>query len=352
MKAVLYHTIYDANPYGHGGEKRTAQLREMFLNKDIEIIDFKPDLKYRLSLRYLFMALNVIISMYGLNEWKSLLSFFRFWKYLSIVIPQLESFFHSDVDTFIWESTKDYYYYLPFLAKKHNKKLIAYPHNLESLVPGENSIIFNRKLPEKFNREIKVLGMCDEVYTISREECLFLKLFNINAFYYPYYPPKVFEEVLLDIKRKRNFRDNGKEIQILMLGSAINPPTREGMENRINFFQILTLENIKLKIGGYGTHHLKDKIKNKNIILLGELSSEQLYEEMINTDALLIFQPATTGALTRIREFLIAGIPVIANEDSGRSYYEDKDIFIYRDDEHLCAILDLKENFKNVENGN
>ena len=46
----------------------------------------------------------------------------------------------------------------------------------------------------------------------------------------------------------------------------------------------------------------------------------------METDALVINQAATSGALTRIVEHLIAGIPVMASFGAARDYFYSKDV--------------------------
>lgn len=50
---------------------------------------------------------------------------------------------------------------------------------------------------------------------------------------------------------------------------------------------------------------------------------------MIKCDALLVNQPPTTGALTRVTEFLLAGIPVIMNVQSAHSHFNMEGVTIY-----------------------
>jgi hypothetical protein len=66
---------------------------------------------------------------------------------------------------------------------------------------------------------------------------------------------------------------------------------------------------------------------------------------MINTKAVLINQLSSSGALTKIIEFLIAGIPVICNSSSARSYYDFNGIVTFDNfnelNNVLCAPLNI-----------
>jgi hypothetical protein len=347
MNRILHHTIYSPNPFGHGGEKRTAQLIEIFDEVHAERVELKlNDTKGKNSYFSFFKSFVTIISTYQIFRFKSVRIFLRFLKRLTLEYKIIREFFGTGDKLFVWESTKDMYYYLPRLAKDNNKRVVALPHNLESLVPDQKSYLTGELPPNGYSAEIHALKHCDAVFCISREETLLLKLFGVHAFYLPYYPTKEVEEYLLTIRRKRELRAVGKVKQILLMGSAINPPTRLGMESRIAFFNQNNPTNAELRVMGYGTDVLKDFIdESKCIKLLGELSIDDLETELLNADALLIHQPATSGALTRIVEMLLAGIPVLVNEDSARSYFGADGVLIYDNDGQLLDYLS-QSNFK------
>lgn len=338
MKKVLYHTIYPENQWGHGGEKRTAQLKEILSGNNIECK--YPDYHDKSSfISILKCALSLTLTVRLLTI-KSIISFLKYFKNFATQISSLDIFLRQEETVFIWESTSDIYYYLPCWARKKNKVVIAIPHNLESLVPGKKSKLTGKTSPYGFNMEIKVLRQCDVVFAISREETLMLKLFGVNALHLPYYPPREVEEFLLSIREQRQSRFKNKNRQILLLGSVINPPTCIGIMNRIHFIQENNFNTIKFRIAGYGTDQVQFVIPYlNNIQFIGEISKEQLKEELLLTDALLIHQPASTGALTRIIEFLIAGIPIIANEESARNYQGMDGIYIYENDTRCIELI-------------
>jgi hypothetical protein len=72
---------------------------------------------------------------------------------------------------------------------------------------------------------------------------------------------------------------------------------------------------------------------------LGSIGDDQLEKLLLEVDMILIHQPPTTGALTKIPEMLIAGIPVLANFSSARNYYNTNGLFIYDNDITFYEIL-------------
>jgi glycosyltransferase involved in cell wall biosynthesis len=190
--------------------------------------------------------------------------------------------------------------------------------------------------------EVNMLKRCCQVFAISKEDTLLLSQFGIKATYLPYYPPSETLKSLFQIRKirrqKQNKTKDGKKI--LLLGSVVNPPTKEGMKNRINFFNQQRDGNYEIIVAGFETDQLKSmSVSSGNIRFYGELTNEQLFNLLSEVDVLLIHQPATSGALTRIVETLIAGIPVLVNFTGARNYYGTDGVYIYNNDEQLVNYL-------------
>ena len=62
---------------------------------------------------------------------------------------------------------------------------------------------------------------------------------------------------------------------------------------------------------------------------------------LIEVDGIIIYQPPTTGALTRIPEMLLAGIPVYANFDAARNYFNVDGVIQYHSFEELLNVLSM-----------
>jgi hypothetical protein len=75
----------------------------------------------------------------------------------------------------------------------------------------------------------------------------------------------------------------------------------------------------------------------------GSVSSDELNKILTTTKAVLIHQLAGVGALTRIPEMLIAGVPVIANGNACRSSFEYDGIYHYEDQTELKEMLSKSE---------
>ena len=344
-KKVLRQAIFDSDFFGHGGEKRTAQISDLLSANNIEYVLVPGLVKQKISLVLLKnLVLSALINIQIIFKLRSIGSFMKMSKRIyhsALIINSLEKLSNFDSTIFLWEGTKPENYIYPAYFKRLKFKVIGLPHNLESLVPGQLSEITNKKSPSWLLEEIEMLKLCDIVFTISREENLLLKQFGIDAQYLPYFPAGELYNRLLEVRSNRIGKKAIKTVKkLLMLGSIINVPTRLGMINRIEWFINSKYENYKLGIAGYSTDELKDIITDSdNIILYGSLSNNQLYEIFSEVDAVLIHQVASSGALTRIPEILIAGIPVLINSESARSNYNIDGLNIYENDIELNEYL-------------
>lgn len=338
---IYRFSIFKSDQFGHGGEKRTAQISEI-LSKHGYTFEYVPLKTEKIHfLKFLKVAIYsfslIIRSLFSLRIIPSI-KFLKLFKKLTLKTYQINRI--NSGTLLLWEATRSEYAILVPLFKRKKLKIIALPHNLESLVPGQRSNLSNKKSPYWQFEEIRLLKACDSVLTISREENLLLNQCGVESNYLPYYPSEKVREFYLRIRGNRTGKAlKIKNKQLLMLGSLNNPPTKYGMIDRITFFR----NNpgiCKLIVAGYYTQELKEIIpETGDITLLGEITIMELSKILSVIDAVLIHQPASSGSLTRIVELSIAGIPVICNPVSARNYYHLNNITIYHSDKELKKIL-------------
>lgn len=338
---TVHNSKFTPNPFGDGGSKRTAQIVELLRDNDINYIDDSFILPKSLSpaelLNLSFRAFVFIGKSVGWKRYPSLKSKINAIKYIALRLPVIYDKYVGQDVTFIWESTISGNYGYPYLMKAAGARIVAFPHNLESLVPTQIDSQTKKEAPAWLLEEIERLSLCDTVYAISKEECWLLRQFGINASYLPYYPPREAKEYFIGIRDKRESRSANEKHKFLLLGSATNPPTRNGMQKLVNEAARRCLD-FDLYIAGYQTETLNIP-DNDNIHFLGTLSKEELEKSLILTDAILIYQPPTSGALTRIPEMLISGIPVFANFDAARNYHNIDDVTVFQSFDELFAQL-------------
>lgn len=330
MKRVICNTKFKLDPFSDGGSKRSVQIREILYRNGIPYYDDPFTLPKNASVfqlaKWVFKAIAFIRTHYPVRI-RSVSEYFRLVKYYALRIPIVfDKYKDQDVD-FLWENTNDRN--MLYLMKATGHRVIGMPHNIESLVRGQSI--------KALEAEVDNLKYCDMVHTISKEETWLLRLIGLRAHYLPYYPPQEAETFLLSIRDKRGLREHPTRKTFALLGSATNTPTRSGMQSLIDFASTQELP-FDLKVAGYGTEALKE-VNHPHISFLGTLSNVELESLLIDTDGIIIFQPPTTGALTRIPEMLIAGIPVYANFDAARNYFEQSGVTIYHSFNELIEML-------------
>ena len=335
MKKTIHHSRFIANPFGHGGERRTTQILEFYKNNGYEIEPLILTQKFHFKLHYLLKSLVVLVNVYGLKDWYSIKRFLKWWKKIYELLPALEKSFETDAEIFVWESTSDSFYFLPYVAQKMGLTVFAYPHNIESLVRNQQSSITGKFTPYGYSGEIKIFRNCDKVFSIAQFDNQLLLLFDINTELFSYYPPELVVQQLSEIKKARlNKKEESSIKRYLIVGTVHNPPTRLGMEKLIQWLNINPIENAYFVIAGYGTEMLLDLAKHQSIRVLGSLTQQEMENEMIACDALLVYQIPTTGVLTRVVECNLAGIPVIINVEAGLNFVGIEGVNIYEN--HMC----------------
>jgi hypothetical protein len=334
MSGSIYtHSHFEPDEFSNGGCKRTAQIREILSKNKIPFIvaDFDPYQPKPKSLPSYIKGIihNKKISTNGrndLNTGKFLKSFEQFVKKERPV-------------QFIWESVANHHLMLAEVLHSNKIPFIALPHNIESLVAGNVSFKSGLSAPRWFAEELKYLNYSNKVFTMSQEEQWLLSLYGVNVDYLPYYPTDKVKAYLLSIRKKREEKEKGKYVKkLLLLGTFYNRPTLRGyldlLKNASGF------KDIEINIAGFGSESLKH-LNSANIKVWGTVDNETLKNILIDNDAVILHQEPTTGALTKIPELLIAGIPIIANNVASRSYYEVHGIATYFNYQELFELVDM-----------
>lgn len=334
MKKIICHTKFKLDSFGDGGSRRSMQIRDLlakngFAFEDDDFVLPKETSKHQL-VWWTIRAMKFIRRHCTKRRIKSLSDYIRLVKYYALRLPIVYDKYEQQDIVFLWENTTDYD--MLYLLKATGHPVFALPHNIESLVSGHSI--------DALTQEVACLKLCDGVFAISKEETWLLRLLGVKAFYLPYFPPKEVETHFLMIRNRREHRRINERKKYLLLGSASNYPTRKGMQTLLDAAANHPLP-FDLGIAGYRTNALRVP-KQAGITFYGTVTNEVLDGILEETDAVLVFQPPTTGALTRIPEMLLAGIPVFVNFDAGRNYLDLNDVHLYDSFEGLFEAL---ENF-------
>jgi hypothetical protein len=319
-------SIFSANKNGHGGEKRSFQIHSLFDNARLLSLNlYTVDQNY---IRRLLELVPTIKSLKILYKTYGLLNIIDFLKYTrrinnfnKNVIPKL-----VDLDLIIWENNDYEYLFIPFFVREYSKvKIYAFPHNIEALVYSDSQLSSFKLI--RLKHEIKSLEVCDKVFTISREENWLLKSFNINSRYLPYHIDFEFQQSKILITNR-----------ILIVGTYYNPPTKTGLINLLDYIStnIKEFDKYEFWVIGFGTEALLN-YQMSNIKIIGQVDSMQ---ELLNESSIiLINQQNSSGALTKINEFIQYGYHIICNSDSRRSYFDFEEIREFENFNEIPSIL-------------
>lgn len=333
---IIRDSLFSPDPWGHGGCKRTAQISEILAEHQIEsrFLDEVATLKDHGKIRTLLQGM-VFLSRFPFRVRQRMALLEKFGRDCGY-----GAFFRNlpQQSVLLWENNHSFRSNLPFLARQAGLPVVAVPHNLESLVPTQRSFLSNRIAPHWTEEELRCLAACDQVFVISREEQWFLRLHGVPAEFLPYHPPLALAPYFSQIRAARAAASEKKGI--LMLGTANNAPTFQGMADRIRFFRKQPRDGITLHVVGSNTEMLAGEVgSSSNILIHGRIGSELLKALLVEVKAVLIHQAPTSGALTRIPEMLSAGIPVFADTNSARSWSGMDGLYCYENDEELEFLL-------------
>ncbi|AOW19501.1 glycosyltransferase [Urechidicola croceus] len=339
---IIRYTLFNDDEFGNGALKRTHQISTILSKVDREVVTVSKYPKLHLG--------KSVISRLKIGR--------NYYSFFGIKMFNRKKLVEKAIDIISWKQwllelqknekklivvyELSYYadYSLIFACVQLGIKIIGLPHNLESLVYRQKSILSNKIAPNWFNEEIKLLGLFSEIYTISREEQWLLNLYNINANYLPYYPSK---KVIKNCLKIRKLRTSTDKDFILSLGSASNPPTLEGFKELVSYYEESKIKE-DLVIAGFDTERLKEHFTNfpPNIKLKGSLNNSELELALVTCKAIIIYQKPSTGALTKIPELLLCGIPVICNNVTARTYFNLEGVTLFNSKNQLKTILKNK----------
>jgi glycosyltransferase involved in cell wall biosynthesis len=320
--SVLFFSRFVLNENAGGGCRRETQLGEALKPLDYKFISWRDSDSFlrRMGLRDRFLdRTGRFLHPFGLywdrafvdQAW-NMKSATLEWKRYADRCP--------DVRLAIID---DPIFFYPLVEHFHERGIpvVALCQNIESL--SFNQVDGSRQA-RLFSREISVLKKCKLVVTISREETFLLKNFNIPAYFFPYHPVRSIEDRM---KRVRDNRRHTDKSDFLLLGTVGNMVTLEGMKTFIEFWNRRDAEDgMTLLVGGYGTPKYLGGKSTELVRYIGALSNEELDQTLSTIRAFICFQEFGAGDLTKIKEMMIAGVPVLASSHAARSYYGSRGV--------------------------
>lgn len=300
----IHLTAFADHQLRHGGIKRSLQLRALVEFSGSEVL-FLPATKWD-AIRGLLLsplsALRVLPLAARLGfQHLTLRGVFAATVYGGWLYAQLRQHGWPDVTI---EIAPDRPILLGNILVSLGIQFTAMPHNLEFMVPGQvqRSI---RSADSAFALEMRIYRNAQLVQTISEFDCKILHALGVpKAGVLPYAPP---EDDAKRLHTIRLARETSQKSFFLLLGTAANPPTRQGLER---LFGLIADGNggRRFVLAGFGTEDLTASAPSC-VDVRGSVSNEELDRLMVHCLGLVVFQPPTSGMLTRLVEAAAAGVP-------------------------------------------
>lgn len=356
-KKVVYFSRFHNNPNSHGGDKRAAQICEMLGPIDYDFVSMysiplpfnekqkqKLDEPSGLLQNKLALLQKQHVTYWKYNKWSERIRdfIFDFHTRAKVFVDTLKS---SPPDLLIID---DPVFLAPLIVYANSKgiPIVAICHNLETLSSTQVEISAQQEL---FAYELELLAKCDLLVTISKEETWLLRNFGMAPVYLPYFPLRQTVDRLESI---RESRQGSVKAYFLLLGTVYNFPTLDGMKRIISAVTgDPVLHEDRLIVAGFGTKQLAGFVNDSCVEVRGDLTDAELDELLTTTKGCIVCQESGSGALTKIPELLLAGVPVIINSHAARSHHNLPGIFEFATLELLgqqLAVVAKTDSFPSV----
>lgn len=335
--AAVHYGRFLTTEVRHGGTRRTQQLREILERRGARVINLPLASERRTSLGARAMGAARGIAVSPFSELR------RVRRPAGLYHRAMADLALSAAPAalpVVWEGGPGEAFYGGWAAHRNGHRVVAVPQNFDALTPGMASSWTGHRSPDWFEEELNELRHADAIFVLSSNDRWLLSLYGLDSDVLPYHPPADVEEGLLELRRERSARSQPTAV-VLALGTLGSEPTARGFHE---LYRMLTTPETRstarsLVVAGFGTEQLRSDFERVGARVLGSLSEADLRSQQLDARALLVHYVPTPGALTRIPEALIAGIPVIANRHAARGYESLAGIHVYDGPDELVQLV-------------
>jgi hypothetical protein len=197
--------------------------------------------------------------------------------------------------------------------------------------------------PQMFITEIENLRVADAVFCISREEQWLLGNLRIRAGYLPYFPDEERERTLLLERAARGGGVCSARPELLICATLGNTDTVSSFREQVDWIQQLFPENGPVfHVFGHRNVVIRDIWSDPQFIFHGTCSEEEFTSIKRRCCAVFLHMQKGLGAVTRVLDMLLAGLPVIANAAAARSFLDLEGVYLYDSKRQLRELLEAK----------
>ncbi len=301
---------FDASSGQHGGKHRSLQVAELIDASGVRATDPQPFGASSIErIREIGFAIRAMRRMPP--RFRSLQSFRKLWS-LGAALRRNRARLVISEAAYWWPINQLAAFDAPF---------IGVPQNIESLVPGQIPWLARDRVEDLLQecRQFERMAAC---FAICAEDAAIIGRYCDEVHVLPYYPPSEHLEWLRRIRQARESADcrSNRTGQILVLGTARNSPTRLGLCELLQ--ELTDLGSVafpKVTVCGLGTDELGFR-STDHLTIRGAVSNSDLMSLMIECKCLFVNHFPTSGSLTRVVDFLVAGVPVVLNTFAARGH--------------------------------
>lgn len=198
-------------------------------------------------------------------------------------------------------------------ALSEGYRVLAFPQNIESLNDTSCHEYHAKGGLPGAAREISYLGSrCAGVWAISSEDAWLFGQVSAHVHWLPYIPPDYIQTRCAVVRERRALSSRDHVLIMNTRQATADEGVRRLMET-------LEEQSIRTVVCGRGTEHYLTWRRWKNVTVIGTVNDEQLIDLWARSRCAVIYGRKGSGALTRIPELLLAGVPVVCNVAAARS---------------------------------
>lgn len=324
---IIYFSRYRADQVDNGGARRVAQVLQLLEGYELEFVTslVRPKSAGKRNSSGAVSLLSMAVQAVIRGSYRKYSPEFANWIFFSRRLARRWTRALCNRNNIRLIIVDDPIFFAPLVQALHNRNIpiLAHCHNIETL---SRSQVQQSHQVQLLGEELELLRLCRAAITISREETFLLRNLGMKPVYLSYYPPKSVEWRLRTV---REIRTGMAKRDFLLLGSAGNAPTRKGMQQIINMWGKICPcpGDDRLVVAGFGTENLDSGNCAAGLIFVGAVTDAELDGILTTARAAIVYQEDGAGALTRIAELLLAGVPVLANSHAARSYQHLPGVF-------------------------
>ncbi len=327
LPQACYISRFQDAPHGHGGNRRTRQMAQALRKLGVSVLALAD-----VPLGEAFEARHPLFS--SDPEFDSIYGFNNYIRHMLLKDSGLALLVRGSPPQVAVVDDPVFFPQTMQALQQGGTRVLAVLHNLEAFLP--RSIQFSAQW-ELLRLEVDILRQCTLTVTISREDAFFLENMGVACHFFPYHPEEGEERRFVRIRETR--RESDKAF-FLTLGTAYNPPTLAGMRALAERWSGISGGRARLIVAGFGTDRfLGNPGRGGLVSVRGGVSGEELDQLLIHARACILHQEQGSGALTKIPELLLAGVPIMGSRHAARSYSALPGVTEYQDFRELQTIL-------------